>query len=138
MKSIISLTLLLAALSVSSCCKKKTAYQVSEINLKYIGYKTGALFTVYDIRTKKDNIEDIIDTVVLTEFSGPYASQSDAKIQLFLEEGKYDHILMVPDSSRMDTITSIKVLRDKCDKIETQEIYWNGKYTTETYFEITK
>ena len=137
MKSIISLTLIIAALSVTSCCKKRETLQVSEVRLKYIEYR--ATKVVFDIRTKKNNIEEIIDTIKLYGKSQyPYWNSPDLEIQLFLDEGKYDHILMTPDSSRVDTISKINVIRDKCDKIETQEIYWNGEYTTETYFEITK
>jgi len=137
MKLIINLTLIIAALSVSSCCKKKTAYQVSEIRVMYYKFDTSQF--VYDIRTNKNNIDDIIDTVILQAiYLDPNDTIRDFRIQLFLEEGKYNHILMAPDSSRFDTVSNIKVLRDKCDKIETQEIYWNGNYTTETYFEITK
>lgn len=137
MKSIVSLVLIVAALAVSSCCKNKSAFQVSEIRVMYYAFDTSQF--VYDIRTNKDNIDDIKDTVILQAiYIDPNDSIRDFKIQLFLAEGKFNHILMAPDSSRFDTISKIEIFRDQCNKIETQEIYWNGNYTTETYFEITK
>ena len=137
MKSIVSLALIVVALAFTSCCKNQSAFQVSEIRVMYYGYDTSEI--VFDIRTNKDNIDDILDTVIIRAiYSDPDTNNRDFKIQLFLEEGKYNHILMAPDSSRFDTVSNIKVFRDDCNQIETQEIYWNGNYTTENYFEITK
>ena len=131
------LILIIIVLSFSACCKR-TGYQEPVIVIKYSNFNRASF--VYDIRVDKEDVHNVIDTIEIygqNEYAGN-SNTLDLKIQFELNKDQYHHVLMTSDFSRTDTIYLINVIRDKCDKIETQEHSWNGEYSTLTYREVTR
>lgn len=119
MKVFINLALVIIVISLNSCCGN-SGYPVAAITIEYVGEFTEP--NVYQIRTAKNDMDDIIDTTIRV---GAY-SNDGFKIVLFLNENENSFILIPMDSSRVDTISKSNFSRGKCDAIENLEYQLNG------------
>ncbi len=118
--------IVLFALLLGSCCKQGP-YPVVGLKVKYTNLTTSSGLKA--IRTDRNNISSVLDTISLGELN----SSNSYSLLIEFEQNSPNYILYIENSSYIDTISNINYERKRCkSKIKNFEYEFNGEKRTET------
>ena len=117
--------LFIGVLFTSSCCKKKVGLSIAAVRVEYPSLSGSVL--LYDIQVDRSDFSKVIDSTEV------YLSESNKHTYVLQKtENENNHILVMADSTFVDTLSGIVYNRDKCDVVENVGYKQNGVYKTDT------